>query len=207
VVTDPPFFDNVHYSELADFFFAWHERESFSSHTTRHAAEVQDADSEEFSRKLQNVFTECGRILKDDGLLVFTYHHSRVEGWAALARAVLGAGFAVVNSHPVKAEMSVATPKTQAKEPIQIDIVLVCRKVESAREATTSSDAIRSAKLKMERMRNAGFSLSKNDSRVILFGQLLVSVRHESEFAEVEVIAEREMAALEMPALFVGVTA
>ena len=25
VVTDPPFFDNVHYSELADFFFAWQQ--------------------------------------------------------------------------------------------------------------------------------------------------------------------------------------
>ena len=41
---------------------------------------------------------------------------------------MLGAGFTVVNSQPVKAEMSVAAPKSQAKEPIQLDIIIVCRK-------------------------------------------------------------------------------
>ena len=41
-----------------------------------------------------------------------------------MAKAILGAGFLVVNSQPVKAEMSVATPKSQAKEPIQFDISL-----------------------------------------------------------------------------------
>ena len=60
--------------------------------------------------------------------MVFTYHHSHDEGWKAVAEAVLGAGFIVVNSQPVKAEMSVATPKAQAKEPIQLDIIVVCRK-------------------------------------------------------------------------------
>ena len=57
-----------------------------------------------------------------------TYHHSRMDGWTSLADAVVGAGFSLVNCHPVKSEMSVAAPKSQAKEPIQLDIVLVCRK-------------------------------------------------------------------------------
>ena len=96
--------------------------------TTRSPAEVQDSDADSFAEKLQGVFRECGRILKDDGLLVFTYHHSRDEGWTALAEAILGAGFVVVNTQPVKAEMSVATPKSQTKEPIQLDIIIVCRK-------------------------------------------------------------------------------
>ncbi len=112
VVTDPPFFDNVHYSELADFFFAWqrlgpspfvNQRSS-----TRHAEEVQDASAEQFSRKLRAVFGECHRVLSRDGLLIFTYHQSRADGWTSLAEAVVGAGFDVVNAHPLKAEMSVA---------------------------------------------------------------------------------------------------
>jgi putative DNA methylase len=131
VVTDPPFFDNVHYSELADFFYAWQQlrpaRKSDPT-TTRSLREVQDVDAESFAAKLAAVFRECGRVLKGDGLLVFTYHHSHDEGWKAVAEAVLGAGFIVVNSQPVKAEMSVATPKAQAKEPIQLDIIVVCRK-------------------------------------------------------------------------------
>lgn len=65
---------------------------------------------------------------RDDGLLVFTYHHSRDDGWQALAEAILGAGFTVINSQPVKSEMAVATPKSAAKEPIAFDIILVCCK-------------------------------------------------------------------------------
>ena len=86
------------------------------------------------------------------------YHHSRDEGWKALADAVLGGGFTVVNSQPVKAEMSVATPKSQAKEPIQLDIIIVCRKT----EATGVTSAFRrrrrleSARAKLGRLARRG---------------------------------------------------
>ncbi len=193
VVTDPPFFDNVHYSELADFFFAWHQVRGETS-STRQVGEVQDGNADRFAEKLQRVFTECRRVLKDDGLLIFTYHHSRPEGWRALAKAVLGAGFVVVNSHPVKGDMSVATPKAQAKEPIQIDIVLVCRKYEAAKEPRfTSSAAVDIARRKSDRMRQAGFKLSRNDKKVILFGQMLATLRNQTAIDEVEVVVAREM--------------
>ena len=154
IVTDPPFFDNVHYSELADFFHAWRQLSPDSgaagTTTTRHPAEVQDADADGFAAKLRGVFRECRRILKNDGLLVFTYHHSRDEGWIALADAVLGAGFTVVNCQPVKAEMSVATPKSQAKEPIQLDIIIVCRKEGvTASARPTIAQAMESARAKL----------------------------------------------------------
>src|SRR5439155_21170831 len=96
--------------------------------TTRHVEEVQDISAEQFAAKLRAVFAESCRVLREDGLLVFTYHHSRMDGWTSLADAVVGAGFSLVNCHPVKSEMSVAAPKSQAKEPIQLDVVLVCRK-------------------------------------------------------------------------------
>src|SRR5207248_3911141 len=102
IVTDPPFFDNVHYSELADFFLAW---QSLQPHgflrgrfTTRCAKEVQDKRADAFSAKLAAVFSECHRVLKDDGALVFTYHHSRAEGWSCLASAICEAQFSVINA-------------------------------------------------------------------------------------------------------------
>jgi putative DNA methylase len=180
VVTDPPFFDNVHYSELADFFFAWQQTgcNGTSLGTTRNPAEVQDADPDNFSRKLENVFRECNRILKDDGLLVFSYHHSRDDGWKALSNAVLNAGFAVVNSHPVKSEMSVATPKAQAKEPIQLDIIIVCKKADKPNDRHSGSRerAAEVALDKIRRLRASGFSLSLNDKKIVLFGQLLTTL-------------------------------
>ncbi len=174
VVTDPPFFDNVHYSELADFFYAWQQLGESNTTSTRHDREVQDTDSQQFAVKLQSVFSECHRILKPDGLLVFTYHHSREEGWTALAEALTKAGFVVINSQPVKAEMSVATPKSQAKEPIQLDIVLVCQKAtRSKRRFPTEAEAIISAHQKLRRLEEAAFKLSANDRKIVIAGQLL----------------------------------
>lgn len=192
VVTDPPFFDNVHYSELADFFYSWQTIDRAVDKSTRHAAEVQDVNADQFAAKLRLVFAECARVLKEDGLLIFTYHHSRPEGWSALAQAILGAGFYVVNSHPVKAEMSVATPKTQAKEPIQIDIVLVCRKRAAPTPAVADTTAlIAKANAKAVRMSQAGFSLSANDRKVIAYGQLLCGLRDADAICEIEALASK----------------
>lgn len=201
VVTDPPFFDNVHYSELADFFYAWQQLGHGSADlgdSTRNPGEVQDADVQSFATKLQLVFTECRRILRDSGLLVFTYHHSREEGWKAVAKAILGAGFAVVNAHPVRAEMSVATPKTQAKEPIQLDAILVCRKQaqRQGRPRLSVTDAIAAGRRKIERLNNAGFQLSRNDHRVVLYAQLLAALESPNDLAEVTPLVESELVKL-----------
>lgn len=183
VVTDPPFFDNVHYSELADFFFAWQRLEAspFTEDrpTTRHAEEVQDVSAEQFAAKLRAVFSECCRVLKDEGLLVFTYHHSRMDGWTALADAVVEAGLSFANCHPLKAELSVAAPKAQAKEPIQLDVVLVCRKgtVDTRKRADAKvalARAIGHAKLKVMRLTGCGLTLSANDRRAVVISQFLV---------------------------------
>jgi putative DNA methylase len=183
VVTDPPFFDNVHYSELADFFFAWHRLEpsplADNRATTRHPEEVQDVSAEQFAGKLRAVFSECCRVLKDEGVVVFSYHHSRSEGWMALADAVVGSGLSFVNCHPIKAEMSIATPKSQAKEPIQLDVILVCRKQSAdARRRTDAKTAfqraLEDATFKASRLKNCGLTLSVNDRRIIIISQFLV---------------------------------
>lgn len=186
VVTDPPFFDNVHYSELADFFFVWQQlyfgaKSLCGACSTRHNGEVQDIDAEAFAKKLKRVFSECRRVLRDDGLLVFSYHHSREDGWSALAEAVMDAGFTIVQSHPIKAEMSVAAPKSQATEPIDLDVLLICRKRESDSRALCGDDealqrAVRSSAQKVVRFNKVGRRLSKNDVRVVLLSQLLVEL-------------------------------
>lgn len=185
VVTDPPFFDNVHYSELADFFHAWqvlHPRGFIpDAATTRHAREVQDTEAHAFALKLQAVFAECHRVLKDDGLLVFSYHHSRADGWASLAEAVFGAGFSVIEAHPVRAEMSGATPKAQASEPIQLDVLLVCRKRASdSRPVQTCGlaweQAERIAHERCALLATAGFQLSRNDRLVVRGAHFLAAL-------------------------------
>jgi len=185
VVTDPPFFDNVHYSELADFFYVWQQlyfgNSSDNGQTTRQDAEVQDTDAGAFSDKLGQVFCECQRVLRDDGLLVFSYHHSREDGWTSVARSIMKSGFSIVQSQPVKAEMSVAAPKSQAKEPIDLDIFLICRKRKTDHRIKhdpkdAMQTAIESAKTKAARFNKVGRKLSRNDVRIILLGQVLVEL-------------------------------
>jgi putative DNA methylase len=182
IVTDPPFFDNVHYSELADFFYAWQRLypRGFlnDASTTRHVREVQDTNADSFAGKLRAVFVECCRVLKDDGILVFTYHHSRAEGWTSLVEAVFGAGFSIINAHPVKAEMSVATPKSQAKEPIQLDIMLVCKKKEQdtrtpLKPSEALNEAAKRADQKLTRLAAIGLKLSQNDRRITVISQFI----------------------------------
>jgi adenine-specific DNA methylase len=185
IVTDPPFFDNVHYSQLADFFYVWQrhilgEDGVRARETTRSAEEVQQGEAHVFESRLEAVWRECHRVLRDDGLLVFTYHHSRPEGWRCVLHALADAGFVIVAVHPIKAEMSVAAPKSQAKEPIDYDIIIVCRKhgkngallpldFGSVLQAATAD-----ASAQVARLRACKRPLSRNDARVILMSQVLL---------------------------------
>jgi putative DNA methylase len=185
IVTDPPFFDNVHYSELADFFHVWQElyfgKRRRTARTTRHEEEVQDIDPQAFADKLRAVFAECHRVLRDDGRLVFSYHHSREDGWTAVAHAILGGGFSLIQSQPVKSEMSVAAPKNQAKEPIDLDVLLVCRKRSEDKRLSVGrpvalARAEEAAGEKVSRFNRGGRMLSRSDARVMLLSRLLVEL-------------------------------
>jgi putative DNA methylase len=186
IVTDPPFYDNVHYSELADFFHVWQrlwmpDVRAESADTTRNVREVQDTDSGRFSDKLTAVFAECRRVLRDEGLLVFSYHHSREDGWTSVAAAVLNAGFKLVQAQPVKAEMSVAMPKLAAKSPIDLDVLMVCRKAADDRRPQLSPEAAlgtaeAAARDKVVRFNWTGRRLSLNDVRIMVFSQALVEL-------------------------------
>jgi len=202
VVTDPPFFDNVHYSELADFFYAWQQLSpDCTAGSTRAQGEVQDTEADRFASKLRGVFAECHRVLRDDGMLVFTYHHSREEGWESLAEAVFKAGFRFVNCHPVRAEMSVGTPKSQAKEPIQLDIIVVCRKAELALQTADPAQSLATARQKLARLSDAGFALSRNDCKIVLIGQLLTAAKNCDEVQELLATAAAELNTLDIAGL------
>ncbi|MGE5850693.1 MAG: hypothetical protein ACM362_11235, partial [Candidatus Methylomirabilota bacterium] len=78
---------------------------------------------------------ECRRVLKDTGLLVFTFHHKASEAWANVLKAVLEAGFFIAAAYPVHSEMplSVHIHRNQA---ISCDAILVCRKRERSMSVT-----------------------------------------------------------------------
>ncbi|KAB8189942.1 hypothetical protein FKV24_008915 [Lysobacter maris] len=182
VVTDPPYFDFVHYSELSDFFFAWlspvlrHRYPWMAREDSSDQGEVQHKDPRVFARQLAAVFTESCRVLKDDGVLAFSFHHSRAEGWAAIYEAISEAGLAVVAAHPVHAELRGASPKTAAKDPISLDAILVCRKKAFALHRSSAIQDVRqSVDALSSRLQAAGLRISAGDRFVIGAAQTLIA--------------------------------
>jgi putative DNA methylase len=202
VITDPPYFDFIHYSELSDFFFAWlspvlKERYSFfRCDDSSHFGEVQHNDPRIFAQQLSRVFAECYRTLRHDGLLIFSFHHSRSEGWAAIYEAVHASGFKIVAAHPVYAELKVASPKTSVAEPISLDAILVCRKSEENSNSYGDIIASRTRAEKLEKVfESGGIKLSKSDRFVILASQLLVEMSNQSiSFEDMNCLLQQQSA-------------
>lgn len=176
VVTDPPYFDFIHYSELSDFFYAWlapvlsDKFPYFINDTSRRDNEVQQADVVDFSRMLCRVFTEAFRVLKDRGKLAFSFHHSRPEGWMAIANAMSESGFYVDEIFPIHAELMASTPKAGAKEPISLDAMIVCTK---NTQPDTLEQAIVRAKDFIRSFNESDKSISKTDKFVIAASQAI----------------------------------
>ncbi|MFW9845360.1 MAG: DNA methyltransferase, partial [Candidatus Thorarchaeota archaeon] len=138
VVTDPPYYGNVMYSELSNFFYVWlrialqdrygHFKEELVPWEDEVIENrVQGKGEDEYLTGLTRVFSESNRVLKDDGLLVFTFHHKREKAWAAVLQAILNSGFYVTTIHPVRSEMKASTHLYDMSN-IIYDMVIVCRK-------------------------------------------------------------------------------
>jgi len=138
VITDPPYYGNVMYSELSNFFYVWlrialKERyEHFARELVPWKEEVienrvQKKGEQEFLKSLKDIFSEASRVLKDDGILVFTFHHKKEEAWAAVLQAILDSGFYVTTIHPVRSEMKASTHLYDMSN-IIYDMIIVCRK-------------------------------------------------------------------------------
>jgi adenine-specific DNA methylase len=180
VVTDPPYMDNVHYSELADFFHAWlkglgpHSSYPEGDYSTRREGEVQSPSPDGFQRAITAVWRECARVLKHDGLLAFTFHQARVEGWAALVSALADAGFVITAIQPVKGEMSTSSTK-HGKEPSNLDSIIVCRKMATSKYDTTSVESVEAAEAKLADLSRSGVSVGAGDVRSVVRGHVLAA--------------------------------
>lgn len=110
VVTDPPYFDSVQYSDLAAFFRVWLKRlvpaEAKWDYDLVESAVDPQGDAEgRYEQILGAIFVECHRVLrKDYGRFIFTFHHWNPKGWTALTLALKRARFTLINRYVVHSE-------------------------------------------------------------------------------------------------------
>jgi adenine-specific DNA methylase len=187
VVTDPPYYGNIMYSELSNFFYVWlrlalqEKYHQFRSKTVPWEAEiienrVQNKGKQEYLERLGMVLAESRRVLKDDGIMVFTFHHKSIEAWSLVLQAVLISGFYISATYPVRSEMEAST-HLYSMENIKYDVILVCRKREeipSERKWTSILEKIDSSSRKMiDRLRKNGETPNKLDIFVMVLGKCL----------------------------------
>jgi adenine-specific DNA methylase len=134
IISDPPYADNVNYSELSDFFYVWlrlilKDRYPFFSlsETPKDTEAIESRTrSLDYYDKLFEIFKVIKSKLKSEGLFVFTFHHSLSRTWLKLAKVISNAGFKVVKTYPIPSEAR-NTLNIQKKRVIAFDLIIVCR--------------------------------------------------------------------------------
>lgn len=153
VITDPPYDDNVQYSELADYFYVWLKRtqghrrpEWFSTYLCDHSEEavvnkkrhqdegMRPKDAEVIARAfyrdlMMQSFREAHRVLRDDGVLTVMFTHKKQEAWEALFGSLIEAGFTITATWPIKTESQHSLHQAK-KNAAQSTVLLVARKRE-----------------------------------------------------------------------------
>lgn len=111
VVTDPPYLDNIAYSELADFFVPWladvgvlQSRRSDALKLTLAAKRRTKEAAGAFGLGLTQCFIEARRVLRPEGRLVFTFQHQSARPWQEIAQSLNAAGFRAVTVLPLKGD-------------------------------------------------------------------------------------------------------
>jgi len=195
VITDPPYYGNVMYSELSDFFYVWlrlglkdlypefnttlvpKDREIVVNEKARVEGGVKDDAF--FRQGLLRCFRECFRVLKDDGGLVFTFHHEAPRAWGAVLDAVLQAGFDIRRVWTYHSEARTGIHG----EGIRFDTVIVARKrMSDASEASwlrLQDEIVAEVQGELRRLLENGANLGMEDVFVLTMGKALaVYSRH-----------------------------
>jgi adenine-specific DNA methylase len=192
VITDPPYLDNVMYAELSEFFYVW-LREALKDDYPWFEAEHCEREREivkneklgksdtSFETGLTQVLERCHDALKDDGLLVFTFHHNKLSGWLTIARALVSARFYVSAAPVVRSEGKSGFHSSEGN--IKYDAVLVCRKrdglIWAAGWDQVREEAASRARMTVERLLQGGMALNRVDIGVVVMAKCLETwLRH-----------------------------
>lgn len=146
VLTDPPYFDDVQYAELAALFLAWArttglESDSIELDLAQEAVANtrRGTDAERYRSLLTRILTETRRTLKPDGRMILTFHNTDLRAWWALGRALHDAHFGIRALAVAWAEND-ADHSKRGRLAFQRDLVIECRPQPSPDQPVIAGD-------------------------------------------------------------------
>lgn len=153
IVTDPPYYDAIPYSDLMDYFYVWDRRqladlseayrEAFTSplgpkwrndandgelidDASRFGGDKQ-ASKRNYEDGMAKAFKACHTALRPEGRLVIVFAHKQPDAWETLVSAIIKAGFVVDGSWPIQTEQA-ARMRAQGSAALASSVWLVCKK-------------------------------------------------------------------------------
>lgn len=170
ISTDPPYYDNIGYADLSDFFFCWLRRtlrpvfpELFGVLATPKAEELVATTFRHGGKEAAEAFFLAGMrsaiarmalqsSAEYPATIYYAFKQSEIEkegisstGWATFLQAIVEAGYAVVGTWPIRTEMAhrMIAVGTNA---LANSVVLVCRKRPQTAEVVTRAEFVRALK-------------------------------------------------------------
>ncbi|MCL6419405.1 DUF1156 domain-containing protein [Aestuariirhabdus haliotis] len=143
VCMDPPYYDNVQYAELSDFYHVWQKRtlkdlypeiqwprltnkkEEAVANSTRQGSGKEA--KEEYEHLMQEIFAESRRVVKDDGVMTLMFTHKAQDAWETLTRSLIEAGWEITSCFPVESESGHSTHQMNQASAAST-IFITCRK-------------------------------------------------------------------------------
>jgi adenine-specific DNA methylase len=144
VITDPPYYDAVPYSDLSDFFYVWLKRsvgnlypELFATPATpktpeiiqepgRHGGNKEQA-KQFYETQMTKAFSEASRVLKPNGIFVVVFAHKSTAAWETLLNSLLSSDLVVSASWPLHTERP-GRLRAHDSAALASSIFIVCRK-------------------------------------------------------------------------------
>jgi putative DNA methylase len=176
VSTDPPYYDNIGYADLSDFFYVWLRRslhsiypDLFSTLAVPKAEELVAAPYRQGGKKEAAIFfldgmTRAMHRLADQAhpafpvTIYYAFKQSESDGndgqtntgWDTFLAAVIEAGFAITGTWPMRTELGNRMIGSGANA-LASSIVLVCRRREDAVPNTTRRQFVSELKAELPR--------------------------------------------------------
>lgn len=143
VCMDPPYYNNVQYAELSDFFYVWQKRTLHDLYPSLFSRRLTDKQSEAVANPVRDgnskaskiayetlmaeIFTECRRVMKKDAIMTVMFTHKSQDAWEALTRSLIDSGFIITASVPVESESTVDLHHKNMAAAVS-SVFLSCRK-------------------------------------------------------------------------------
>lgn len=129
VIIDPPYYDSIIYSEMADVFYVWLKEymdDTFpdlfdspltekSAEAVANTAEYEDLEGEgtskkqlandDYEEKMSRIFSELYRVLEPGGVMTVMFTHKESAAWDTLTMSLINSGFTITSTHPITSEM------------------------------------------------------------------------------------------------------